>query len=465
MNTFNVTTPRGRFPLGWLSRRELAFPGKVGFHQRRTQRPTRRVFQMPPRCSDTSNVLSVIRKIGNRIRSGDTTAQDVTKSYIDKLRVSDEVVGSFISVTADLALEQAKAVDDAFAAGIDPGPLAGIPFAIKDNICLSVAPTTAGSRLLQGHQAPYDAQTINALKASGAIIFGKTNLDEFGMGSTTESSAFRATRNPWDVSRVPGGSSGGSAAAVAAQQCAAAIGSDTGGSIRQPASFCGVVGLKPTYGLLPRHGLVAYASSFDCIGPLTSSVEDAAMILSVLCCHHISDDATLQNQSLTHNFHSALRNIKDMNCKPFAGRRFAMIKETLGSGVDKQVAESIIEGAKQMEELGAVVDVVSCPSFHLGLPAYYILALSEASSNLARYDSIRFGSKVTRSEGLGSEVKRRMLMGSYALSAGHSDAYYKRAQEVTSSKSLSCFSNSKVACKIFLCKKKTVCSGSKNCRV
>ena len=242
----------------------------------------RRIFSRRSLRVAVCSHQGLVRKTRESIKRGDTTAEEVTLAYLDSIQRSDGVVGSFISITSDLALEQAKAVDKQLASGNDPGLLAGVPIAIKDNICISTGTTTAGSKLLQAHQSPYDAQIVHALKASGAVIVGKTNLDEFGMGSTTESSAFKATRNPWDESRVPGGSSGGSAAAVAMRQCAAAVGSDTGGSIRQPASFCGVVGLKPTYGLLPRHGLVAYASSFDCIGPLTSSVEDAALLLSLI---------------------------------------------------------------------------------------------------------------------------------------------------------------------------------------
>ena len=389
----------------------------------------RRIFSRRSLRVAVCSHQGLVRKTRESIKRGDTTAEEVTLAYLDSIQRSDGVVGSFISITSDLALEQAKAVDKQLASGNDPGLLAGVPIAIKDNICISTGTTTAGSKLLQAHQSPYDAQIVHALKASGAVIVGKTNLDEFGMGSTTESSAFKATRNPWDQSRVPGGSSGGSAAAVAMRQCAAAIGSDTGGSVRQPASFCGVVGLKPTYGLLPRHGLVAYASSFDCIGPLTSSVEDAALVLSAMCGLCASVDATLQNIK-PKDYHSDLQCIENLQSKPFLGRRFAIVKETMGEGVDKGVVERILQAAREMEQLGASVDIVSCPSFDLGLPAYYVLALSEASSNLARYDNIRYGAVERRREGFGPEVKRRILMGSFALSAGYSDAYYKRAQEV-----------------------------------
>mmetsp|Transcript_9954 Transcript_9954/g.45049 ORF Transcript_9954/g.45049 Transcript_9954/m.45049 type:complete len:438 (-) Transcript_9954:1120-2433(-) len=377
-----------------------------------------------------SGGLSVIRKVGDRLRQGDTTAQEILSMHLEKILVTDQAIGSFVSQQIDAALLEAKQIDKKLSAGLDPGPLAGIPFGIKDNICVSNVPSTAGSRILETHYPPFDSHVVSALKASGAIILGKTNLDEFGMGSTTENSAFRVTRNPWDRRRVPGGSSGGSAAAVAQHQCIAALGSDTGGSIRQPASFCGVVGLKPTFGLLSRHGLMSYASSFDCIGPVTSSVEDAAIVLSVMSKPAQQIDSTVQ-MALSSLYHEHLPDIERLRTWPLLGRRFAIVKETIGPGVDISVVDRIVTAARDIEKLGGVVDVISCPSFHLGLPAYYILAVSEASSNLARYDNIRFGTAdSSRSEDFGDEVKRRILMGSYALSAGHSDSYYKRAQEV-----------------------------------
>lgn len=378
---------------------------------------------------------SLVRSIGDRIRKGETSAEEVTRSYIAAIEGANETIGAFVSVTADDAIAQAKAVDAALRAGEPLGLLAGIPLGVKDNIATSSGETSAGSNILSGLKSPYDARVIESLRNAGSVVVGKTNMDEFGMGSTTESSAKGATANPWDQTRVPGGSSGGSAAAVAAAQCVVALGSDTGGSIRQPASFCGVVGLKPTYGLVSRHGLVAYASSFDCIGPLASSVEDAAIVLSAIARGDASDfsDATFQNDKRAApqcDYHSHLKRLEELVSKPLAGKKFALVKETLGEGVDAGVVGKIVAAAAELEKLGAVVDVVSCPTFGLGLPAYYVLALSEASSNLARYDAIRYGAEnTTRSEGLGAEVKRRILMGTYALSAGHSDAYYKRAQE------------------------------------
>lgn len=396
------------------------------------ERASRRRVAHVASCSQ-----SLVRSIGDRIRKGETSAEEVTRSYLAAIEDTNTAIGAFVSVTADDAIAQAKAVDAALRAGEPLGLLAGIPLGVKDNIATVAGETSAGSKILSGLSSPYDARVIEALRKAGSVVVGKTNMDEFGMGSTTESSARGATANPWDAARVPGGSSGGSAAAVAAGHCVVALGSDTGGSIRQPASFCGVVGLKPTYGLVSRHGLVAYASSFDCIGPLASSVEDAAVALSAMCDGDASDfsDATFQSLSATEkrdagDYHSHLKRLEDLASKPLAGKKFALVKETLGEGVDAGVVGKIVAAAEELEKLGAVVDVVSCPTFGLGLPAYYVLALSEASSNLARYDAIRYGATdTTRSEGLGAEVKRRILMGTYALSAGHSDAYYKRAQE------------------------------------
>mmetsp|Transcript_14389 Transcript_14389/g.58621 ORF Transcript_14389/g.58621 Transcript_14389/m.58621 type:complete len:347 (+) Transcript_14389:70-1110(+) len=276
-----------------------------------------------------SGGLSVIRKVGDRLRQGDTTAQEILSMHLEKILVTDQAIGSFVSQQIDAALLEAKQIDKKLSAGLDPGPLAGIPFGIKDNICVSNVPSTAGSRILETHYPPFDSHVVSALKASGAIILGKTNLDEFGMGSTTENSAFRVTRNPWDRRRVPGGSSGGSAAAVAQHQCIAALGSDTGGSIRQPASFCGVVGLKPTFGLLSRHGLMSYASSFDCIGPVTSSVEDAAIVLSVMSKPAQQIDSTVQ-MALSSLYHEHLPDIERLRTWPLLGRRFAIVKETIG---------------------------------------------------------------------------------------------------------------------------------------
>ena len=299
--------------------------------------------------------------------------------------------------------------------------------------------TTAGSKILHNYVPPYDATAVAKLRAAGAVIIGKTNMDEFGMGSSCENSGYGVTRNPWDEQRVPGGSSGGSAAAVAAGQCAAALGSDTGGSIRQPAHFCGVVGVKPTYGRVSRNGLIAYASSLDCIGPMARSVADAAAVLSVISGHDAMD-ATCSTCTVP-NLTSALVHIDCMDSRPLAGRRFALIKETLGAGVDSGIEAAVRAAAAHCESLGAIVEEVSLPTFELGLPAYYVIALSEASSNLSRYDGVRYGQRspdaadlremyAASRSALGGEVRRRILMGTYALSAGYYDAYYKKAQQV-----------------------------------
>ncbi|GAB2263062.1 hypothetical protein Droror1_Dr00004059 [Drosera rotundifolia] len=299
--------------------------------------------------------------------------------------------------------------------------------------------TTAGSRVLEGWRPPGDATAVRRVRERGGIVVGKTNCDEFGMGSSTENSAFQVTANPWDESRVPGGSSGGSAAAVSARQCMVSLGSDTGGSVRQPASFCGVVGIKPTYGRVSRYGLVAYASSLDVIGCFASSVADAGILIHAISGHDRLD-ATSSKQEVP-DFTSQFMPSDSFESKPLKGLRVGVIRETLGDGVDQAVISSINAAAAHLEDLGCSLAEVSLPSFSLGLPAYYVLAISEASSNLSRYDGIRYGNQVlanelgalygdSRAKGFGDEVKMRILMGTYALSAGYYDAYYKRAQQV-----------------------------------
>ncbi|XP_062183540.1 glutamyl-tRNA(Gln) amidotransferase subunit A, chloroplastic/mitochondrial [Phragmites australis] len=385
----------------------------------------------------TSSILS----IRESLLSGERTAAEITSEYLSRLRRTEPSVRSFIHVADAAAEREAEELDRRIASeGKDTvGPLAGVLVGVKDNLCTANMPSTGGSRILDGYRPAYDATAVRRLREAGAIVVGKTNLDEFGMGSTTEGSAFQVTTNPWDDSRVPGGSSGGSASAVSARQCVVSLGSDTGGSVRQPASFCGVVGLKPTYGRVSRFGLMAYASSLDVVGCLGSSVFDTATVLSVVAGHD-KMDSTSSSQDVP-DYASKLVSLELLESKPLDGVRIGIIQETLGEGIDTGVISSIMGAASHLEQLGCAVEEVSLPSFSLGLPAYYILASSEASSNLSRYDGIRYGKQVSaddlnelyadsRANGLGHEVKMRILMGTYALSAGYYDAYYKRAQQV-----------------------------------
>lgn len=384
---------------------------------------------------------SQIKRLQEELFSRTRSAVQIMEEYVERLIAAEPHVGSFLHFARDDALRQARDVDRLLSEGRDAelGPLAGVPAAAKDNLCTSDMPSTGGSQILRGFQPPYDATAVARLRAAGAIILGKTNMDEFGMGSSTESSGYKVSSNPWDLERVPGGSSGGSGAAVASQQCVAALGSDTGGSIRQPASFCGVVGLKPTYGRVSRFGLMAYASSLDVVGCLAASVEDAALILGSIAGHD-PQDATSSSRDVA-DYTTKLRPMEDYVELPLRGLRFGLVAETLGEGVDTEVAGLVRDAAAHLESLGATVNEVSLPTFASGLPAYYVLAPSEASSNLARYDGLRYGPRGdaeellslyqnSRGSGFGPEVKRRILMGTYALSAGYYDAFYKRAQQV-----------------------------------
>jgi aspartyl-tRNA(Asn)/glutamyl-tRNA(Gln) amidotransferase subunit A len=332
---------------------------------------------------------------------------------------------------ADEARAAAAAVDSVVADGRDPGPLAGVPVVLKDNLCTRGVPTTCSSRILDGWRPPYDATVVTRLHGAGAVVVGKTNLDEFAMGSSTENSAFGPTRNPHDVNRVPGGSSGGSAAAVAARFAALALGSDTGGSIRLPAALCGVVGVKPTYGLVSRYGLVAFASSLDQIGPLAATVADAALALEVIAGHDPADSTSIPQPApgLTESLNEGVQ-----------GLRVGIVQE-LTWDCDPDVVARVVAAARALEEAGAKVDEASVPAAVYGLSAYYLIAPAEASSNLSRYDGVRYGLRVdgtdvnvmygaTRAAGFGPEVKRRIMLGTYALSAGYYDAYYGQAQRV-----------------------------------
>jgi aspartyl-tRNA(Asn)/glutamyl-tRNA(Gln) amidotransferase subunit A len=357
----------------------------------------------------------------------------VLEDHVQRIEAAEPDVHAFNLLTTDAARAAADRVDAAVAAGRDPGPLAGIPIALKDNLCTRGITTTCSSRILGHWIPPYDATVVSRVEAAGAVVVGKTNLDEFAMGSSTENSAFGPTRNPHDLTRVPGGSSGGSAAAVAAQFAALALGSDTGGSIRQPAALCGVVGVKPTYGLVSRYGLVAFASSLDQIGPFALSVGDAALLLDVISGPDPADSTSLRDAAPS----AAARLGEGVD-----GLRVGVVAELMGvEGIAVDVAARTREAADALAAAGAKVDEVSVPAAAYGLSAYYLIAPAEASSNLARYDGVRYGLRQpgaditemylrTRSAGFGAEVKRRIMLGTYALSAGYYDAYYGKAQRV-----------------------------------
>ncbi|MGJ3247616.1 MAG: Asp-tRNA(Asn)/Glu-tRNA(Gln) amidotransferase subunit GatA [Elainellaceae cyanobacterium] len=378
--------------------------------------------------------MASIRELHDQLVRKERSAVEITENALTRIEQLEPTLHSFLHVTADRAREQARQVDATIAAGEDIGLLAGIPLGIKDNLCTHGIPTTCASRILENFVPPYESTVTEKLMQAGAICVGKTNLDEFAMGSSTENSAFQVTANPWDLDRVPGGSSGGSAAAVAADECVVALGSDTGGSIRQPASLCGVVGMKPTYGLVSRYGLVAFASSLDQIGPLARSVEDAAILLQAIAGHDPKDATSLRVDIPDYVSH--------LHPKLKAGTKIGIIKETFGEGLDPTVEKYVNQAIQQFKELGADVREISCPKFRYGLPTYYIIAPSEASANLARYDGVKYGARKadtddlmtmytkTRAEGFGAEVKRRIMIGTYALSAGYYDAYYLKAQKV-----------------------------------
>ena len=365
-----------------------------------------------------------------QVRSGALSAREITVAHLDEIRSNDSKVSAFLMVMHDQALEYAAALDARRAAGEDLGPLAGVPVALKDNLVLRGVETTCASKILAGWKPPYTATVIERLVAAGAIPIGKTNLDEFAMGSSTENSGYFPTRNPVDPSRVPGGSSGGSAAAVSARFAPLALGSDTGGSIRQPASLCGVVGVKPTYGLVSRYGLIAFASSLDQIGPFARSVGDAALLLSVIAGHDRRDSTSIAD---AHFDPSGLSG-------DVRGLRVGVIAE-MTEGISPGVATVFEAAIEALKQAGAKVETVSIPATRFGLSAYYLIAPAEASSNLARFDGIRFGLRVegadigetyemTRAAGFGPEVKRRIMLGTYALSAGYYDALYGKAQQV-----------------------------------
>ncbi len=369
------------------------------------------------------------------VRAGATSATELLEAHLARIEAVDGVLHAFNHVTAERARADAAAVDAAVAAGRDPGALAGGTVALKDNLCTRGVPTTCSSRILEGWTPPYDATVVERLRAAGAVVVGKTNLDEFAMGSSTENSAFGPTRNPYDPARVPGGSSGGSAAAVAAGLTAVALGSDTGGSIRQPAALCGVVGVKPTYGLVSRYGLVAFASSLDQIGPFAPTVADAALVLETIAGHDRRDSTSIPQPAPA---------LSAQLGDGVEGLRIGIVSELSGQGIEgfePEVLARLHEAADALTAAGAKLDTVSVPSAVAGLSAYYMIAPAEASSNLARYDGVRYGLRregpntaammaASRTAGFGPEVKRRIMLGTYALSAGYAEAFYGRAQRI-----------------------------------
>tara|TARA_A100001015_G_C14954924_1_gene698350 strand:- start:45 stop:1514 length:1470 start_codon:yes stop_codon:yes gene_type:complete len=370
--------------------------------------------------------------IARRIHSGSSTSVIETQRALDEIFASDSSINAYVNVYADLALEYAQGIDKRIQQGNIDSVFAGVPIALKDNMCWKNTKTTCSSKFLENFVSPYTGTAVQRVLNAGMIPIGKCNLDEFAMGSSTENSAFFNTKNPWDLERVPGGSSGGSAATVAASQVSVSLGSDTGGSIRQPASFCGVVGMKPTYGRISRYGLVAFASSLDQIGPFSHTVEDAAHMLNVLCAHDVHDSTSLSLN--TEDFSKALVN----NVK---GLKIAVPKELFSEVIDDGVKQRVQEALDKLVELGATFDLVSMSSFKAALACYYIIAPAEASANLARFDGVRYTSRVdnartlkdmivkSRSEGFGDEVQRRIIMGTFALSSGYYDAYYLKAQK------------------------------------
>jgi aspartyl-tRNA(Asn)/glutamyl-tRNA(Gln) amidotransferase subunit A len=368
--------------------------------------------------------------------AGDMSSREITQAVLDQIEHRDETINAFISVDTQGALQQAEAIDRRRAAGQNLGPLAGIPVALKDVICVAAGRTTCASGILADFVAPYDATVVTKLRCADAVLIGKTNMDEFAMGSSNENSHFGPVRNPRDTERVPGGSSGGSAAAVAADETIMALGSDTGGSVRQPAAYCGVIGLKPTYGRISRYGLVAYASSLDQIGPLTKNVEDTALLLNTVAGHDPRDSTSVDVP--VPNYQAALQ-------QDVKGLKVGLVQEHFSTGLDPEIHQAVMDAAQALSTAGAEcidlsLPVAAHPEYCIG--AYYLIAMAEASANLTRYDGVRYGYRdpeatdlfdmycASRSQGFGTEVKRRIMLGTYALSAGYYDAYYLKAQKV-----------------------------------
>lgn len=374
-----------------------------------------------------------LKEMVSKIKNRELTSEEVVSYYLRKLSENEHEVNAFLTITADEALAKAKDIDKRIADGEKLGALAGIPIAIKDNICTEGVKTTCASKMLEDFVPPYDATVVKKLLREDAIIIGKTNMDEFAMGSSTENSAFKKTANPRDLNRVPGGSSGGSAAAVGSDMCPVSLGSDTGGSIRQPASFCGVVGLKPTYGLVSRFGLIAFGSSLDQIGPFSQNVEDSAYMLNIISGTDLYDSTSIRELPEIDYTLSLKDGVK--------GMKIGVPEEFFGEGLDEEIKETVKKSIETLKKNGAEVEMFSLPIIKDGLAAYYIMSSAEASANLSRYDGVRYGHRPekfdsvdeliekSRTEGFGSEVKRRIMIGTYALSSGYYDAYYNKADK------------------------------------
>lgn len=379
--------------------------------------------------------MDTLKDLRDQITRKQLKSTDAVSAVFERIDKIEPTVGAYLSLYKNRALEQAKAIDDKIAAGRSVGALAGVPVAVKDNMCTSFGTTTCASKILENFHAPYDAHVVEKLNEADAVIIGKTNLDEYAMGSSTENSGLQKTVNPWDTSRVPGGSSGGSAAAVAADLCAGALGSDTGGSIRQPASFCGVVGLKPTYGRVSRYGLVAYGSSLDQIGPLTHNVTDAALMLNVIAGHDERDSTSIPEK------HAPVKDYLAELETPLEGLKIATVPH-LNEGADAPVRKAIQDALAVYKSLGAEIIEIQMPHFDYAISTYYVIATAEASSNLARFDGVHYGYRSpnardyievyskSRDEAFGMEVKRRIMLGTYTLSSGYYDAYYLKALKV-----------------------------------
>ncbi len=373
-----------------------------------------------------------LHELHDRLRSRELSAVELAEALFDRIEATDGTIGAYLAVCREQGMEDARRADGQLAAGDADSKLLGIPVALKDVFLTEGVPTTCASKILQGFTPPYDGTAVRRLREAGAVLLGKTNMDEFAMGSSTENSGYAITRNPWNPAHVPGGSSGGSAAAVAAGQCVAALGTDTGGSIRQPASFCGIVGLRPTYGRVSRYGVVAYASSLDQVGPMTRDVTDCALLLQAIAGHDPADSTSVDVP--VPDYAAALTG-------DVKGLRIGVPKEYFAAGLQPEVERAVRRAVAELEKAGAVVTEVSLPRNDYAVAAYYVIAAAEASSNLARYDGMRYGPRAqaedltstymkSRAQGFGHEVKRRIMLGTYVLSAGYYDAYYLKAQKV-----------------------------------